>query len=106
MLSEKKDKKVYYIQKVEKQNKKIAQTLKIQERVIADQYDDVSVLFADIVGFTQYSSEVSPGSLVSKLNEIFFCFDEFIISNTILRVFIPSSKGFIVVFRFLIQAKK
>ncbi|MFP6771085.1 MAG: adenylate/guanylate cyclase domain-containing protein [Alphaproteobacteria bacterium] len=56
--------------------RKAAQLLKTREGVIAEQYDDVSVLFADIVDFTQYSRSVSPDQLVSKLNEIFFRFDE------------------------------
>ena len=56
--------------------RKAARVLKTREGAIAEQYDDVSVLFADIVDFTQYSSVVSPDRLVTKLNEIFFRFDE------------------------------
>ncbi|MDA1098418.1 MAG: adenylate/guanylate cyclase domain-containing protein [Proteobacteria bacterium] len=56
--------------------RKAAQVLKTRAGVIAEQYDDVSVLFADIVNFTPYSSTVSPDQLVTKLNEIFFRFDE------------------------------
>ena len=55
---------------------KIAKTLKTKAGVIADAHAEVTVLFADIVGFTQYSSGVSPKDLVSKLNQIFHCFDE------------------------------
>ena len=50
--------------------------MKTRAGVIAEQYDDVSVLFADIVNFTQYAGAVSPSQLVTKLNEIFFKFDE------------------------------
>ncbi len=56
--------------------RKAAQVLKTRAGVIAEQYDDVSVLFADIVDFTQYAGAVSPAQLVTKLNEIFFRFDE------------------------------
>ena len=56
--------------------KKAAQVLKARAGVIAEQYDDVTVLFADIVNFTQYSSHVSAEQLVGKLNEIVFRFDE------------------------------
>jgi class 3 adenylate cyclase len=56
--------------------RKAARVLKTREGVIAEQYDDVSVLFADIVDFTQYASAVPPDQLVTKLNEIFFRFDE------------------------------
>jgi len=36
----------------------------------------LTVLFADIVGFTQLSARVSPTELVSLLNEIFSTFDQ------------------------------
>jgi class 3 adenylate cyclase len=35
----------------------------------------VTILFADIVDFTDLSTKVSPNQLVSMLNEIFSCFD-------------------------------
>ncbi len=54
----------------------IAERLKSGERAIADHYDSVTVLFADIVGFTKLSQEVSPKSLVQGLNSIFEQFDE------------------------------
>ncbi len=43
--------------------------------VIADSFAEVTVLFADIVGFTQFSTGVSPEQLVVLLNEIFSDFD-------------------------------
>ena len=43
--------------------------------VIADSFADVTVLFADIVGFTKFSVGVSPAKLVVLLNEIFTDFD-------------------------------
>ena len=55
---------------------KVAQLLKSREGVIAERYDDVSVLFADIVDFTRYARAKPPDQLVTKLNEIFFRFDE------------------------------
>jgi class 3 adenylate cyclase len=53
----------------------IAARLKAGERVIADNFDDVTVLFADLVGFTQLASQMSPQSVVALLNEIFSSFD-------------------------------
>jgi PAS domain S-box-containing protein len=53
----------------------IADRLKQDQSIIADTFGDVTVLFADIVGFTQLSSQVSPTQLVSLLNEIFSTFD-------------------------------
>jgi class 3 adenylate cyclase len=54
----------------------IAQRLKQSEGVIADYFENVSVLFADMVGFTQLSAQVSPRELVAKLNSIFSEFDQ------------------------------
>ncbi len=54
----------------------IAARLKQSSDTIADTFADVTVLFADIVGFTQLSSRISPSDLVSLLNEIFSAFDQ------------------------------
>jgi adenylate cyclase len=43
--------------------------------VIADSFSDVTVLFADIVGFTKFSTGVNPERLVALLNEIFTDYD-------------------------------
>ncbi len=53
----------------------IAERLKREERTIADGYADVTVLFADIVNFTQLSEEVSPNQIVALLNQVFSAFD-------------------------------
>jgi class 3 adenylate cyclase len=54
----------------------IAERLKIENRPIADGFQDVSVLFADIVGFTRLSARLSPEELVGRLNELFSAFDD------------------------------
>ncbi|MBV8157197.1 MAG: response regulator [Dyella sp.] len=43
--------------------------------IIADNFLEVSVLFADIVQFTQFSAGMTPTRLVAVLNEIFADFD-------------------------------
>jgi class 3 adenylate cyclase len=43
---------------------------------IAEAYDKVTILFADVCGFTNYSSHISPEDLVLFLNELFTCFDD------------------------------
>jgi adenylate cyclase len=43
--------------------------------VVADSFPEVTVLFADIVGFTKFSTGVSPELLVVLLNEIFTDYD-------------------------------
>lgn len=43
--------------------------------LIADSFPEVTVLFADIVGFTKFSETLSPELLVDMLNDIFTRFD-------------------------------
>jgi len=43
--------------------------------VIAERHDDVTVLFADIVGFTELARGMDAGELVGLLDEIFASFD-------------------------------
>ncbi len=45
------------------------------ERVIADRYDDVAVVFSDFVGFTEISGRIPVATVVSSLNEMFSAFD-------------------------------
>ncbi|NET89848.1 MAG: response regulator [Kamptonema sp. SIO1D9] len=54
----------------------IAERLKTGENPIADQFEEVSVLFADLVGFTQFSAQKKPTELLEFLNEIFSEFDQ------------------------------
>ncbi len=57
--------------------KTIADQLKANSsRKIAQQFDQVSILFADIVSFTQITANISPEDLVSALNDLFTRFDE------------------------------
>ncbi|MEA5471388.1 adenylate/guanylate cyclase domain-containing protein, partial [Spirulina sp. 06S082] len=54
--------------------KSIADRLK-EEQTIADSFDAVTVLFADLVGFTEMSAHLSPIEVVEQLNGIFSEFD-------------------------------
>jgi class 3 adenylate cyclase/type II secretory pathway pseudopilin PulG len=53
----------------------IAAKLKDGQNSIADAFAEVTILFADIVGFTVLSSQISPEELLIFLNEIFSAFD-------------------------------
>jgi len=53
----------------------IAARLKEREEVIADAFAEVSVLFADIVGFTPHTERVPPAQTVEILNDLFSEFD-------------------------------
>lgn len=54
----------------------VANRLKSGEATIADSFTEVTVLFADIVGFTSLASRVSPERLVNMLNLVFSIFDQ------------------------------
>ena len=55
--------------------KEIAAILKNESRTIADHYNQASVLFADMVGFTPLSAQLPPVEMVELLNEVFSFFD-------------------------------
>ncbi|HIK29847.1 MAG TPA: response regulator [Oscillatoriales cyanobacterium M59_W2019_021] len=54
---------------------RIARRLQQEETSIAERFENVSVLFADLVGFTEFCSTISPKEQVSFLNRIFGQFD-------------------------------
>src|SRR5450759_1724727 len=54
----------------------IAQRLKNHNGLIADGHADVTVMFADLVNFTQLTESLSPEQMVGLLNTIFSGFDE------------------------------
>lgn len=54
----------------------IAEKLKQNSSAIAEQFDEVTILFADIVGFTPLAACTSPIKLVQLLNQIFSTFDQ------------------------------
>jgi class 3 adenylate cyclase len=55
--------------------KAIAERMKKGETNIADSFPDVTVLVADLVGFTTLSAHIGPEQIVQLLNEIFSAFD-------------------------------
>ena len=64
----------------------IADRLRRGERLIADRFDDVTLLFADIVGFTELSSSMRPDELVAVLNEVFTVFDDLVEEHRLEKV--------------------
>jgi class 3 adenylate cyclase len=54
----------------------IAERLKNNQGLIADGYADVTVMFADLVNFTQLTEQMSPEQMVGLLNTVFSGFDE------------------------------
>jgi adenylate cyclase len=56
----------------------IAQRLKSGENPIADQFEEASVLFADVVDFTAWARSVPADDLVSFLDELFSALDRIV----------------------------
>ena len=54
----------------------IARRLKQGEKTISDYFPEVTVLFADIVGFTVLSDSIPPDEVVNLLNRLFIKFDK------------------------------
>ena len=54
----------------------IAVRLKQKQETIADSFDQVTVMFADVVNFTPLAARISPTTLVNLLNQIFSTFDQ------------------------------
>jgi adenylate cyclase len=54
----------------------IAERLKETEGVIAERFTDVTVLFADVVGFTPLAGTMEPEAVVELLNALFVGFDD------------------------------
>ena len=58
--------------------KSIATRLKKKEPTIADGFQNASILFADLTGFTRLSLKLKPDDLVEMLDTIFSRFDELV----------------------------
>jgi adenylate cyclase len=65
----------------------IAERLKDGSRsVIADKYDDASILFADIAGYTERASDTSPQELVAFLDDLYTSLDALVARHGLEKV--------------------
>lgn len=64
----------------------IAERLKDNEAVIADRHPAVTVLFADIVGFTPWAAKTPADELVARLNRIFSRFDDICVAHGLEKI--------------------
>jgi class 3 adenylate cyclase len=55
----------------------IVERMRRGELAIADRFPDVSILFSDLVGFTDLAGHSSPARIIDILNELFSKFDSF-----------------------------
>jgi len=65
---------------------RVANDLKNTGRTSPETFENVTVAFADIVGFTTLSSTIEPKILIDELNDIFTGFDMIIESNDCERI--------------------
>lgn len=54
-------------------------------KIYIQRHDNVSIIYADIVGFTKFASQCQPNELVRTLHELFVRFDWLATENHCLR---------------------
>ena len=65
---------------------KVVNDLKENGTTLPESFDEVTVYFSDIVGFTKASTELAPDLLIQELNEIFTAFDDIMVKNHCERI--------------------
>ncbi|OGV55241.1 MAG: hypothetical protein A2017_09445 [Lentisphaerae bacterium GWF2_44_16] len=65
---------------------RVAKELKETGRTEPECFDEVTVYFSDIVGFTDLSSRLEASVLIAELNDIFTAFDKIIQKNSCERI--------------------
>ncbi|XP_042334518.1 uncharacterized protein LOC121936377 [Sceloporus undulatus] len=66
--------------------KSVAKQLRKHKNVEAENYDQVTIFFSDVVGFTAISASCSPLQVVEMLNNLYVCFDTRIESYDVYKV--------------------
>ncbi len=64
----------------------VSQRLKDGENPIADDFSDVSVLFADIVGFTALTSTMAANDVIAMLSDCFSMLDELVVERGLEKI--------------------
>ncbi|GAA6097595.1 adenylate cyclase type 2b isoform X2 [Tachysurus ichikawai] len=74
------------IQRLKEPNSGQAENTNNFHNLYVQRHTNVSILYADIVGFTRLASDCSPGELVHMLNELFGKFDQIAKDNDCMRI--------------------
>ncbi len=64
----------------------IAQRLEDRPGIIADRFEDATILFADIVGFTPLAERTDPAELVAMLDEVFSGLDDLVVTHGLEKI--------------------
>jgi adenylate cyclase len=64
----------------------IAKRLEDRPGIIADRFDDASILFADIVGFTPLAERTDPQELVAMLDAVFSALDDLVVKHGLEKI--------------------
>ena len=59
----------------------------INKTELTDEFDNVTLLFADIAGFTSYSSSVNPEQVVTMVKNLFTEFDKMCMKYEVYKVY-------------------
>jgi len=65
---------------------KVVNDLKENGKTEPESFDEVTVFFSDIVGFTNLSARLSPDILIKELNLMFTAFDDIMVKNNCERI--------------------
>jgi class 3 adenylate cyclase len=65
----------------------VARSLQLGLSVDPETFEEVSIYFSDIVGFTSLAARSSPLQVVAFLNDLYTCFDSIINDRQVYKVF-------------------
>lgn len=64
----------------------VAEALKQGKQITAEWFDEVTIYFSDIVGFTTLAAKSTPMQIVDLLNSLYTCFDDAITTHNVYKV--------------------